>query len=167
MLSKQHLLDAMIRECDISLHLYGKLRPDSFGYRPHEGQRTTLELLRYLSVCGIAGTRCMAERSWKMFSDLYGARAKEMPAEGFPDAMKLQKKELQEFFASLSEDTLRNQEAPLPGGSMLPLGAAILNGPVKWLTAYKMQLFLYAKASGASELVTSNAWRGVDPKPVS
>ena len=48
---------------------------------------------------------------------------------------------------------------------MLPLGAAILNGPAKWLAAYKMQLFLYAKASGAPELKTSNLWRGADPKP--
>ena len=53
----------------------------------------------------------------------------------------------------------------MPGGGMLPLGFAVLEGPLKWLTAYKMQLFLYAKATGATQLKTSNLWRGTDPKP--
>ncbi len=43
------------------------------------------------------------------------------------------------------------------------LGLAILNGPLKWLTAYKLQLFLYAKACGA-EIGTANAWAGMDWK---
>ena len=76
-----------------------------------------------------------------------------------------QKQEILDFFDSVSEETLLTQEAPMPGGGVLPLGAAILNGPAKWLAAYKMQLFLYAKASGAPELKTSNLWRGTDPKP--
>ena len=38
---------------------------------------------------------------------------------------------------------------------------AIMSGPLKWLTGYKMQLFLYAKATGA-EIGTSNAWGGYD-----
>ena len=164
MLSKEHLADAMTHECDVAIHLFSKLRPGTLEYRPSPGQRSTLELMRYLAICGIAGVTCMAASNWKLFSE-FVARTREMPAEGFPDAMQRQKQELKEFFSKVDDDALRTQNAPLPGGTILPLGAAIVNGPLKWLSAYRLQLFVYAKASGASELVTSNAWRGVDPKP--
>jgi predicted NAD/FAD-binding protein len=106
----------------------------------------------------------MVNADWKL-SGAFMDRVREMPASEFPAAMEQQKQEILDYFTSVSEETLLTQEAPMPGGFMLPLGAAILNGPAKWLAAYKMQLFLYAKASGATELKTSNLWRGTDPKP--
>ena len=42
------------------------------------------------------------------------------------------------------------------------LGTALVDGPLKWLLAYKMQLFLYVKASGATGIGTSNVWGGRD-----
>jgi hypothetical protein len=121
-------------------------------------------LLRYLAVCAAAGIHCMNHNDFKLFAP-YTERVKEMPPADFPAAMERQKQEILDFFASVSEETLLTQEAPVPGGVMLPLGAAILNGPAKWLAAYKMQLFLYAKANGLSDLKTANLWRGSDPKP--
>ena len=40
----------------------------------------------------------------------------------------------------------------------------LLNGPFKWATAYKMQLFLYMKSLGYHHLGTMNVWAGIDPK---
>ena len=62
--------------------------------------------------------------------------------------MTRQKQAIEQFFASTSEATLETKEAKMPGGGTLPLGAGIINGPLKWLAAYKLQLFLYAKATG-------------------
>jgi hypothetical protein len=162
-ITKEQLSNAMTRECDICLHLYSKLSPDAYGYRPSPAQRTTLELLQYLAACGIGGIRAMASTNWKLFSEEL-ARTKEMPAEEFPAAMTRQKAEIEAFFASTSEKALETQTATMPGGGTLPLGAAILNGPLKWLAAYKLQLFLYAKATGAHEIGTANAWAGIDWK---
>jgi hypothetical protein len=162
MFTKDQFASAMLHECDVCLHLYSKLGPEAYGYRPSEKQRSTEELLRYLAICGIAGATCLKEANWKRFADFAG-RTKEMAPEAFPEAMARQKAELEAFFAETSEDTLRTQPAPMPGGGELPLGAALLNGPFKWLTSYKLQLFLYAKANGA-EIGTANAWRGVDWK---
>jgi hypothetical protein len=106
----------------------------------------------------------MLHKDWKLFAE-YRERVKDMPAADFPAAMERQKQEILGVLGAVSEEALRSQEAPMPGGTMLPLGMAIMEGPLKWLVAYKMQLFLYAKASGATELKTSNLWRGVDPKP--
>ena len=153
----------MTRECDICLHLFSKLGPDAYDYRPSDSQRTTIELLRYLASCGIGGLRAMANADWKLFSEEL-ARNQEMPAEGFPAAMTRQKQAIEQFFASTSEATLETKEAKMPGGGTLPLGAGIINGPLKWLAAYKLQLFLYAKATGAHQIGTANAWAGIDWK---
>jgi hypothetical protein len=161
MIRKEQLAAGMMHECDVCLHLFGKLSPEAYDYRPSPHQRTTTELLQYLAICGIAGMECMAARDWKRFGE-FRARTHDMRPEDFPAFMQRQKAEIREFFAAMTEDRLETQEAPLPGGGTLPLGAAILNGPFKWIAGYKLQLFLYAKATGASDIGTANAWAGMD-----
>ena len=163
MITRDQVSSAMTRECDICLHLFSKLTPDAWDYRPSDSQRTTLELLRYLAGCGIGGLRAMASSDWKLFNEEL-ARNKEMQPEGFPAAMTRQKQAIEQFFASTSEATLETKEAKMPGGGTLPLGVGIINGPLKWLAAYKLQLFLYAKATGAHQIGTANAWAGIDWK---
>ena len=164
MISKSHLLDSMLHECTVAQHLFSKLTPASFEYRPSKDQRSTIELLQYLSICGIAGSTCMVERDWKLFAP-FRERGNAMAAADFVAAMDRQKAELITLFGPITEERLATQEAPLPGGTTQPLAVALMNGPLKWLTAYKLQLFHYAKASGASAISTSNAWRGVDMPP--
>jgi hypothetical protein len=163
MITKQQLAAAMVRECDICLHLFGKLGPGALDYRPSPAQRSTAELLRYLSVCGIAGVRAMAAGDWQLFRASL-ARVQHAPPDGFPEAMERQKADLRAFFEAVTEEELEQHEATLPGAGVRPLGVAILEGPLKWLTGYKLQLFLYAKAAGAPELGTANAWAGIDWK---
>ena len=166
MITKSHLLDSMLHECTVAQHLFTKLPAGAYDFRPTPGQRSTAELLQYLSVIGIAGATCMVEGDWKRFGP-FSARAKELTPAGFLAATDQQKAELTALFATLTEERLATQPAPLPGGGIQPLAVALMNGPLKWLTAYKLQLFLYAKSSGAHEIGTSNAWRGLDapPKP--
>ncbi len=165
MITKDQLAASMLRDCEVILHLYTKLTPADADYRPSEKQRSTLDLLRYLSICATASLDCLVHADWKRFA-AFGDRVKEMSFEGFPAAMEQQKTEIAAFFAGVSEATLETQDAPLPGGrGQSTLGLAILNGPQKWLAAYKMQLLLYAKACGHAELGTSNVWGGMDMPP--
>jgi hypothetical protein len=106
----------------------------------------------------------MLENNWDLFGR-YSERAQRMAAPQFPAAMDEQRAELKQLFDSLGDADLLERQGLLPGGGLQPLGAALLQGPAKWLTAYKMQLFLYAKATGAADIGTSNAWGGVDTKP--
>lgn len=161
MITKQHLVGSMVHECDVCIHLATKFTPEGHEYRPTPGQRSTEELMKYLAICGIAGARSMAEGNWSAFGELK-TRVQDTTAADFPALMARQKEELIAFFDTLSEDDLATKEAMVPGYGALPLGAAILNGPLKWMTAYKMQLFLYAKAAGASDIGTSNVWAGAD-----
>jgi hypothetical protein len=164
MIDKDQFARSVARECDIIVHLFSKIPADAYDYRPSADQRTTLDLLRYLAICASAGVHCMVQKDWKLFAG-YRERVKDMPASEFPAAMARQKEEILQFLAATSEEAFASEQAPVPGNAVLPLGMAILEGPLKWLTAYKMQLFLYAKASGAPELKTSNLWRGTDPQP--
>ena len=41
-------------------------------------------------------------------------------------------------------------------------GVYLVENLLKWLAAYKMQLFLYVKANGNASIGTSNLWGGVD-----
>ena len=161
MITKAHLAASMLRECDIAKHLFTKIPADAYDYRPTEGQRSTLELLRYLSVCGIGGIRAMEANDLKVMTE-FTEQAAAMQAAEFPEAMDRQKARIREYFDGVDERALETMEAKLPGAGSMPLDVALMNGPLKWLTGYKMQLFLYAKASGASEIGTANAWAGID-----
>jgi len=163
MITKQQLADSFIHECDVCLHLATKLSDEGMRYQPSEQQRTSLDLLRYLSICAIAGMQCMAANDWTLFTG-YQARVKDMTADQFPAAMQQQKAEIQQFFDNITEAELETRQSALPGVAdhKIPLALALMNGPLKWLTAYKMQLFLYAKAASAPEIGTPNVWRGRD-----
>ncbi|MGH7591625.1 MAG: hypothetical protein ACREL2_09310 [Gemmatimonadales bacterium] len=162
MITKDDLLTSMTRECDIAIHLHSKLTPQAADYRPSPDQRSTAELLRYLAICGIAGTTSMVKGDWKLFAP-FRERSATLTVAEFPAAMARQKDELVALFAGITPEQFATQEARMPGGTVtLPLGVAILNAPLKWLAAYKLELFVYAKASGAHDINTSNAWRGMD-----
>lgn len=163
MISKEQIAASMMFECDVAKHLHTKLTPASYDYKPTSGQRSTIELLRYLSVCGIAGIQSLYTSDWKTFSK-YTERASAMKAEEFPAAMDLQKREIKEFFESVTERDLETKDAKLPAGGTQLLGQAILDLPFKWLPAYKLLLFNYAKATGTLDINTANAWMGMDWK---
>jgi hypothetical protein len=161
MITKEHLAASMLRECDIAKHLFTKVPEGGFDYRPSPDQRSTLELLRYLAICGIGGIRAMEANDLAVLNE-YKDQVADMEAAAFPETMDHQKVQIREYFAGVDDRTLETIEAKLPGAGAMPLDVAIMNGPLKWLTAYRMQLFLYAKASGAPGLGTANAWAGID-----
>lgn len=165
MISKDQIAAVMLRECDICVHLHSKIPAGALDYRPTPGQRSTLELLQYLSFAPIAALGIFETGDWSQFGPQAEA-AKLLTAAEFPAAMERQKAAITKFFAERSESDFETRMATLPGGrGEAPLGFAIMSGPMIWIAAYKMQLFLYAKSAGAHELGTSNVWGGRDPVP--
>lgn len=164
MISKEQLCAAMAKECDVAVHIFEKLPAGAWDYRPSPRQRSTLELLRYLSRCGIAGIRAMDENNFQRFNEVIET-GKDMKPEEFPAAMQKQKRDIEEYFAGVSEGKLETMQTTMPGAGLLPLQVALLNGPLKWLAGYKLQLFNYAKAAGNESIGTANAWAGIDWPP--
>lgn len=164
MIDKDQVLAQMLRECDLCIHLHGKIPAGTNGFRFTPAQRSTEELLRYLSFIGLAATQCILENSW----DAYGAlkaKADTMAAADFPAAMERQKKGLREQFSKMKDADLKSKTFELPWKTKAPLGEAIVALGYGCLVAYRMQLFLHAKASGNAALATSNCWGGFDPPP--
>lgn len=164
MITKDQLCAAMTKECDIAIHLFGKLPPNSYDHRPTPKQRSTTELLRYMSRCAVAGIEALEKGDFNLFQQVLDQN-KDMMPEDFPQEMQKQKVEIEKYFAGLTEEKLETQEANLPGAGPVPLQVALLNGPLKWLTGYKVQLFIYAKATGNESIGTANAWAGIDWPP--
>lgn len=166
MISRQDLIDNLTRECSICSHLYTKIPDTAFDFRPTAGQRSTLELMRYLSICGIAPLHIMLNGSdwsqWKSF----GEKSAALVAADFPAAMAQQADDMRKMFDRISDDQFLSLEVKHPRGEVMKLGTGIVRMPLSWLVAYRMQLFLYAKQSGAQDIGTSNNWSGIDrPAP--
>lgn len=159
MLTKNDVLDSILAECDICLHLASKLPEGALDYRPAADQRSTLELLRYISFCALGGALAMRDGNWDGYKAC-AAKAEALAGDRFPAAMQAQKQALRELFDGLSEADLQ-REATHPIGTKLPLGRALLEISLKWMVGYRMQLFLYAKAAGNDELWTPDCWAGV------
>lgn len=161
--SKQDLTEAMTFECEVSNHLFAKLpREDwhaTLEWRPSPGQRSTAELLRYLSYCGIGGSLACVGGSfagWKQVAE----RGEQMSPDDFPAAMERQKQEISDLLATLSEEDLAARRVKNPLGKEMSLGRALMDMPLRWLVGYRMQLFLYARALGAG-VWTPDCWYGV------
>ncbi|MBT3232724.1 MAG: hypothetical protein HN356_07905 [Calditrichaeota bacterium] len=161
MLSKTDLLEAILQECDICIHLYGKIPEGGLEYRPSSEQRNTLELLRYISFCGLGFASAMIDGSWEGYSEIAG-KAEMLEPDNFPAAMEEQKKRLSEVFNNLSDEDFADKEATLPWGNTVKLCRALLDISYRVLSGYRMQLFLYVKAAGNHDIGTPNCWAGAD-----
>jgi hypothetical protein len=160
MVSKDDVLETLLLECDICTHLFEKLPEGALDYRPTLTQRSTLELLRYLSFSGIGFVAAVVHGDWDVYSK--GAEgSSSLAAEDFPEAMRRQKDALREAFAGLTEEHLETGRCTMPWGTEMSVGRGLLMLPLRSMAAYRMQLFLYAKSAGNEEIWTPDCWAGV------
>ena len=163
MTNKQQLLESMLFEMDVARFLGRKVPADRLDWRPTEGQRSLLELLQYLTIAGIRVARVCIEKDDALFQQ-YEERAGSVRLEDFDEAMAKQADEMRALVNGFSDDAFENETTNLPWGPEVTIAAFFLNASLKFLTAYRMQLFLYLKSMGLSELGTWQAWLGVDSK---
>lgn len=158
---KQHLLNNIEKEIKICRRLYTKIQPGQMDYRPKEGVRSILELLQYLSIIGSTMLSYWLKSDGTDFNTFFGANAataKAMQPDQFLAAMDEQMATIKDLFDQISEEDLINREITYPWGGNEPLGQAIIATSIKWLSAYKLQLFLFIKLSGDQKLATADAW---------
>lgn len=144
------------KETAICLGLYRKMPAGALDYRPTAGQRSTLELLRYLGYGPYNGVRRIVLGDWSLGKPA-GEVTKDVPPSDFPRQMAWQAAEAARLVRSADPVDLLNREISFPWGDTLKRGQALVTYPLNWLTSYRMQLFLYLKASGA-QLTTPDLW---------
>lgn len=168
-LFKDMLLKSIIKEMRIVKRLATKIPADKHDFRKKEGMRSTLELLQYLSGCGTGMIRYWYRTDGSDFKTfMAGIRkpAEEITVANFPKVMDEQIDMITKLFANISEDDLLNKQIDYPWGETAVLAEGILETAVKWLTAYKMQLFLSLKLSSEEQLATPDLWRKTEIETV-
>jgi len=163
---KEHLLNNIEKEINICRRLYTKIPPGKMDFRPKEGLRSILELLQYLGIVGSALPYYWLKKEGTDFFAFFGEgdkAAKAMPHERFLTVMDAQMATIRDLFNEISEDDLMNKEIDYPWGGKAPMGEAIVATSIKFLTGYKLQLFLFIKLCDDQKLTTPDAWFLTDP----
>ncbi len=160
MYTKQQLTTAIQNEFRIIKHLAEKIPADTEGYKPTENQRTTLELLQYLSIIFIASAQAIKANDTAVFGP-FAERSKETTLLNFAAVMDTQEAELVSLLQEFTDAELQMVMNMFNQGEKTK-GVYLVESLLKWASAYKMQLFLYIKSSGNSAIGTANLWGGID-----
>lgn len=160
MIHKQQFEASALDEIRIIKHLATKVLPDTLDWRPTPKQRSILELMQYLSQSGSTFTEVILEANTGIFQER-SEFTKTVTPENFASTMDAQAEKLKELFAKFDEAELAKEVDLWGSGHSQTKAEYLLNGMLKGLTAYRMQFFLYIKASGREDIGTSDVWQGV------
>ena len=165
-LSKAELLSTLQKESRILAHLADKVEPSMVDYRPTPKQRSSLELMRYMTIMGpqLIG----AAKSGSFDGNAWMEASKAAEARDWNQTVAVLKKQGDEYaklLGDMSEADFRTEMTRFEGNKVSK-GAFITNLVIGGHAAYRTQLFCYLKACGRDELSTYNLWQGVDaPAP--
>ena len=88
-MTKQELIESFRRETHLISFLASRLTPADQEFRFTPGQRSTLDLLRYLSIAGIAPTLALLNGNWDHWQK-FAQRSEKLDLAGVGAAMELQ-----------------------------------------------------------------------------
>ncbi len=163
MYRKADLLKSLKLEAKIIKHLASVITPAQLDYRPTPAQRSTLEVLQYLAYAPLATTEYLVSGSWDHYEAM-AAAAKELAPATIAKALDKQVSAIAKRLAKLSDAQILRKSVKSWSGKKMGLGEALVELVLKTATAYRMQLFLHAKASGSAQLTSSDCWQGVAAK---
>jgi hypothetical protein len=164
-ITKQELIGSLQNEVRILLHLASKIDRSKLDYRPTPKQRSTLELLRYLSIMGPG--LIQAVKAGTFDRDAWGAATAAANARDFDQTLAAIAAHTNEYDALLGPMTDGDLRAEINlFGTPSSRGATVVNMVLGGSAAYRTQLFCYLKQCGREELNTMNLWGGMDaPMP--
>ena len=161
MYSKEQLWKSISNEVRIIKHLAGKILVGTEGYRPSDSQRSTLELLQYLSATG-SGIMKILLTDDKEASKQYTDFKASVTVTNFAEKMDEQEADMKKTFVQFTDADLAKEIELF--GTTRTKAEHLVDLVLKSFTAYRMQLFLYIRASGA-QVFTPDVWGGVDTPP--
>ena len=130
------------------------------AFRPKANMRSIAELLQYIGIVGTALPDYWLNESDSDFFacfDKKKAASENITHQQFLSVMNDQIELIQKLFDQINEDDL-NRETVYPWGGKASFGEAIIASSIKFLTGYKLQLFLYIRMCSEQKLGTPDAW---------
>jgi hypothetical protein len=160
-LTKSELISSLQNEVRILIHLASKIDRGKLDYRPSPKQRSTLELLQYLSIMGpglvqVAKAGAFEPAAWTALEKGAATRDFDQTLE----AIGQHTKTYATLLGDMPDADFRTEIDMF--GQKTSRGAFIVNLVLSGCAAYRTQLFLYLKACGREELSTMNLWGGAD-----
>lgn len=160
-LTKEELIGALQNEVRILVHLCSKVKPEMQDYRPTPKQRSTIELLRYLTVMGPVLVPSIKAGAFLMDQwNAAEAKAKEMDFDAVVKSLESQAALYADAVGAFTDEELRGEVEMF--GWKSKRGPFLVNMVLSGHAAYRTQLFCYLKACGREELNTMNLWAGMD-----
>lgn len=166
MITKQIFIENVLREIEIIKHLSEKVTDENINYKPTEKQRTVRELLGYLAIGPGTALKVAQTGDASFFANSKDEQEK-VTLENFKETIDKEGKEIKEILENMTEEEMNEEIDLWKSGMVRPRSEYILQLVLEGFVAYKMQLFLYLKASGSEHLNTQNLWQGRDPEPKS
>jgi hypothetical protein len=163
-LSKAELISSLQNEVRILIHLATKIDASMLDYRPTPKQRSTFELLKYLSMMGTLMIQYGLDTKGEFDRDKWMAASQAAEKRDFNqtvEAIAAQGDAMAALLADVTDAEFRSEMSAFDG-SKLTRGVYLVNSVLGGFAAYRMQLFLYLKACGREELGTTNLWGGAD-----
>ena len=162
-LTKSELIASLQHEVRILLHLASKIDSASLDYRPTPKQRSTIELLRYLSYMGPMLVKLALGNIDRADRTVWATVQQAAEARDFDATLAEIATHTDVYATLLGNLTDADFRAEFDGfRGKTTRGAFIVNLVLCGCAAYRTQLFMYLKACGRTELTTSNLWGGVD-----
>ena len=149
----KYIQKSIHREINIITHLASCVNSDQLDYRPLKNQRSIKELLIYLSICGYFGLQSIIHETRD--SEFQKNQENEFSLDSYGLLQTRQKQKIDNWFSRKDLPNL----GKLYWGEEVDLDIAVVEVPLKWLVAYRMNLFLWAKESGANHLDRTDCWR--------
>jgi hypothetical protein len=164
-LSKSELIGSLQHEVHILSHLASKVDRAAVDYRPTPKQRSTLELLQYMSIMGPQLIEAAKRGGFDV--PTWTAAQQEAAARNFDQTVAAIDKQRELYPALLADVTDADFRREIEMfGQKTTVGALLINLVLGGHAAYRTQLFCYLKECGREELSTMNLWAGTDaPEP--
>jgi hypothetical protein len=160
-LTKPELIASLQHESRILVHLAGKADPSMIEYRPTPKQRSTLELLRYLTIMGPELIKNAKKGTFDR--DSWAAASAEAERRSFDQTVAVLASQGDAYASLLADWSDADFRAEIEMfGRRQTRGAFLVNMVLGGHAAYRTQLFLYLKSCGRDELSTMNLWAGMD-----
>jgi hypothetical protein len=172
-LTKEELISAIKDEVRLLQHLVSKVEPGMLEYRPVPQTRSLMEVLRYLTLfpgLHLRGTLVPVfdMQGWVNDFNAAAAAANARDLDQIKEAIGEQAAMAEGLLANYPESEFRSDLEMF--GAKATRGVWVVRMVLNHYAAYRMQLFVYLKAAGRTELNTMNLWVGVDgpmqPPPV-
>ena len=164
-LTKEELIASLQNEVRILVHLAGKVDKSKLDYRPTPKQRSTLELLQYMSMMGPTEVAIIKTETFDQttMNTVWRPAEEAAKAMSYDQAVAAIQKQSDEYARLLSGWTEAEFRAKVDMfGRKSSRGALLVNMVLCGHAAYRTQLFGYLKSCGREELNTWNLWAGVD-----